>query len=415
MEEQAIRHLLNGRRYLLLQGPMGPCFARLAAWLQHSHREVKQVCFNAGDAWYAAKETSLHYTGPVKNFAFWLRDLHKEYAFDTIVCFGDCRPMHVEAKKWARGKAIDFLVFEEGYFRPFYITLEKGGVNAFSSMPIDAKYYREQPLPELKTPTPWKPSAFNRAAHAMLYYAAGWFGRHRYRGYRHHKSFSPWYEMRCWVRAGRRKLWYRWKQRHMLSHITETLDNAYYLAILQVYNDSQIIHHSPYKDVRDYIETVIRSFARHAPKEHHLVFKHHPMDRGHRYYGVLINTLCEKYGITTDRVIYIHDLSLPALLTHTRGVITVNSTAGLSALIHNKPLKVMGKALYDIEGLTWQGPLNQFWQTDFAPDKQLFHRFRTHLLYNTQINAVFYGKSDWLNVPTELPLPDSIIDSELER
>ena len=153
---------------------MGPCFARLATWLQHSHREVKQVCFNAGDAWYAAKETSLHYTGPVKNFAFWLRDLHKEYAFDTIVCFGDCRPMHVEAKKWARGKAIDFLSFEEGYFRPFYITLEKGGVNAFSSMPIDAKYYREQPLPELKTPTPWKPSAFNRAAHAMLYYAAGW-------------------------------------------------------------------------------------------------------------------------------------------------------------------------------------------------------------------------------------------------
>jgi capsular polysaccharide export protein len=114
MEEQAIRHLLNGRRYLLLQGPMGPCFSRLATWLQHSHREVKQVCFNAGDAWYAAKETALHYTGPVKNFAFWLRDLHKEYAFDTIVCFGDCRPMHVEAKKWARGKAIDFLAFEEG-------------------------------------------------------------------------------------------------------------------------------------------------------------------------------------------------------------------------------------------------------------------------------------------------------------
>ena len=89
MEEQAIRHLLNGRRYLLLQGPMGPCFSRLASWLQSSHREVKQVCFNAGDAWYAAKETALHYTGSVKNFAFWLRELHKTYAFDTIVCFGD--------------------------------------------------------------------------------------------------------------------------------------------------------------------------------------------------------------------------------------------------------------------------------------------------------------------------------------
>lgn len=61
-----------------------------------------------------------------KNFAFWLRELHKTYPFDTIVCFGDCRPMHIEAKKWARSKSIDFLAFEEGYFRPFYITTEKG-------------------------------------------------------------------------------------------------------------------------------------------------------------------------------------------------------------------------------------------------------------------------------------------------
>ena len=105
-----------------------------------------------------------------------------------------------------------------------------------------------------------------------------------------------------------------------------------------------------------------------------------------------------------------HDLPLPALLTHTRAVITVNSTAGLSALIHNKPLKVMGKALYNIEGLTWQGPLNQFWQSNFAPDKKLFQCFRTHLLYSTQINAVFYGKSDWLKIPSETvqlgPLPE---------
>ncbi|WP_313083598.1 capsular biosynthesis protein [Atlantibacter sp.] len=413
MDEQAIRHLLNGRKYLLLQGPMGPCFSRLATWLQNSHREVKQVCFNAGDSWYANKDISLHYIGSVKKFSFWLRDLHKEYPFDTIVCFGDCRAMHIEAKKWVRNKSINFLAFEEGYFRPFYITLEKGGVNGYSSMPGNASYYHEQPIPELKTPVPWKPSTFSRCAHAMLYYAAGWFGRRRYPGYRHHKSFSPWYEMRCWIRAGRRKLWYRWQQRNMLSHITGELDNQYYLAILQVYNDSQIHFHSPYKDVREYIETVIRSFARHAPKERHLVFKHHPMDRGHRYYGTLIKALTEKYDVS-GRVIYVHDISLPALLTHTRAVITVNSTAGLSALIHNKPLKVMGTALYDIEGLTWQGPLNQFWGSNFTPDKALFKRFRAHLLYNTQINAVFYGKSDWLdNTPLITAEPQSGRSEEL--
>lgn len=303
----------------------------------------------------------------MKNFAFWLRDLHQDYAFDTLVCFGDCLPMHMEAKKWSRNRSVDFLVFEEGYFRPFYITLEKGGVNAWSSMPRDAAFYREQSLPVPASPTPWKPATVNRVVHAMLYYAAGYLGRHRYLDYRHHKAFSPWYEMRCWFRAGRRKLWYRWQQRHMLSHITETLDNQYYLAILQVYNDSQILFHSPYKDVREYIETVIRSFARHAPAQSHLVFKHHPMDRGHRFYGPLITGLCGKYGIA-GRVLYVHDLSLPRLLTHSRGVITVNSTAGLSALHHHKPLKVMGKALYDIEGLTWQGTLNRFWASGFTPD-----------------------------------------------
>ena len=72
----------------------------------------------------------------------------------------------------------------------------------------------------------------------------------------------------------------------------------------------------------------------------------------------------------------------------------------------------MGKALYNIEGLAWQGPLNQFWQSDFVPDKKLFQRFRTHLLYNTQINAVFYGKSDWLDIPSETLQPTALTNLE---
>jgi capsular polysaccharide export protein len=46
---------------------------------------------------------------------------------------------------------------------------------------------------------------------------------------------------------------------------------------------------------------------------------------------------------------------MPELLTHAKAVVTINSTAGISALMHNKPLKVMGNALYDIKGMTYQG------------------------------------------------------------
>lgn len=123
------------------------------------------------------------------------------------------------------------------------------------------------------------------------------------------------------------------------------------------------------------------------------------MDRGHRLYGPLIRKLGKQYNIS-ERVKYVHDLPMPELLTHARAVVTINSTAGLSALIHNKPLIVMGNALYDMKGLTFQGHLNQFWQSDFKPDMKLFKKFRLYILRNTQINAVYYGDNQLELIPT---------------
>ncbi len=154
------------------------------------------------------------------------------------------------------------------------------------------------------------------------------------------------------------------------------LDQRYYLAVLQVYNDSQIRNHSNYNDVRDYINEVMYSFSRKAPKESYLVIKHHPMDRGHRLYRPLIKRLSKKYGLG-ERVIYVHDLPMPELLRHAKAVVTINSTAGISALIHNKPLKVMGNSLYDIVDLTYQGTLDDFWLTKFKPDIKLFKNLKS--------------------------------------
>ena len=70
--------------------------------------------------------------------------------FDTILCFGDCRPLHKEAKRWAKSKGIRFLAFEEGYLRPQFITVEEDGVNAYSSLPRDPDFYRK--LPDMPTP-----------------------------------------------------------------------------------------------------------------------------------------------------------------------------------------------------------------------------------------------------------------------
>lgn len=354
MQNTTVKTLLAGKKYLLLQGPMGPFFNDVANWLETLEREAVNVVFNGGDRFYCRNRPYLTFTQTPKEFPGWLKETWKDYPFDTILCFGDCRPLHQAARAWAKAKGIRFLAFEEGYLRPHFITVEEGGVNAYSPLPRDPDFYRHLPDMPPAEVQPLKPSAGRRYIHATWYYLVGWRYRHEFARYRHHKSFSPWYEAQCWVRAWWRKQWYGFKQRNVLETLQTTLDQRYYLAILQVYNDSQIRNHSPYADVRDYINDVIFSFSRKAPLSHVLVIKHHPMDRGHRLYGPLIKQLSKKYGVTS-RVVYVHDLPMPELLTHAKAVVTINSTAGISALVHNKPLKVMGRALYDIKGLTYQG------------------------------------------------------------
>lgn len=390
MESTAMNNLLAGKRYLLLQGPMGSFFSDLARWLESKGREATNVVFNGGDRFYCRERPVLHYSGTPAQFAHWLKEIWHTYPFDTIVCFGDCRPLHQAARLWANAKGLRFLAFEEGYLRPHFITLEEGGVNAYSSLPRDPDFYRHLPDMPPRIVHPLKPSTRLRYWHATWYYLIAWYHRRSYPNYKHHKSFSPWYEMRCWMRAWRRKHWYAFKERHVLTRLQTQLDNRFYLAILQVYNDSQIRHHSPYEDVRDYINDVMYSFATKAPATKFLVFKHHPMDRGHRLYGPLIKQLSLKYGVQ-NRVLYVHDLPMPEMLKHAEAVVTINSTAGLSALIHHKSLKVMGNALYDIKGLTYQGHLHQFWTAGFKPDVKLLNQFRGYLMETTQINAVFYG------------------------
>jgi len=314
MNSNALKTLLSGKKYLLLQGPMGPFFRDLAGWLESLGREAVNVAFNGGDRFYLRKREYRLFRQAPEAFPVWLKQTWQAYDFDTIVCFGDCRPLHQAAKRWAQSRGIRFLAFEEGYLRPHYITLEQDGVNASSRLPRDATFYRRLPEMILPEAEPLKPSGWLRIRHATVYYLAGWCYRHDFPAYRHHKSFSPGYEARCWLRAAWRKKLYAFQQRNILQQLQTDLDQRYYLAILQVYNDSQIRNHSPYQDVRDYINEVMYSFARKAPSTEFLVVKHHPMDRGHRLYGPLIRQLGKKYGIA-DRVIYVHDLPMPKRLS----------------------------------------------------------------------------------------------------
>jgi capsular polysaccharide export protein len=151
--------------------------------------------------------------------------------------------------------------------------------------------------------------------------------------------------------------------------------------------------HSDFDSSIHFIEKVMNSFAKHAPQETALVIKHHPMDRGYSDYSALIANLSRQLGLI-GRCIYVHDQHLPTLLQHARGVVVINSTVGLSAMHHEKPLKVCGNAIYDIQGLTFHGSLDDFWREaqTHIPNRTLLHAFHNYLVRHTQLNGNFYKR-----------------------
>ncbi|MCW7538919.1 capsular biosynthesis protein [Aquabacterium sp. A7-Y] len=390
--------LLTHRRTLLLQGPMGAFFARLADYLEEHGQKVYKVNFNGGDKLFYRRQRSIDYHGRHEQWGAWLRSLLVLKRIDCIVLFGQTRPIHVVARQVAEELKLPVFVFEEGYLRPDYVTLEAGGVNGYSAVPKDPALYQSLPSSPVTQPKPTGQTFLRMTLRAIAYYTAAALLRFRFPHHVYHRSLDPVGEGLRWVRGGVRKIVHGWGQRHLMEVLTAPdRSKQWFLVPLQVHNDSQILHHSPYGSVEDVIADVLDSFAWHADPAHWLVLKHHPMDRAYTDYTDFIARTASRLGIE-KRVLYVHDLHLPTLLKHARGVVTVNSTTGLQALFHQTPVATLGECFYSIDGLVRQPPLANFWRDPGTVDAALYQRFRHYLVRHTQLNASFYARSPALDV-----------------
>ena len=377
---------------LFLQGPLGPFFGRMINRLTEVGVRAHKIDFNGGDAWYSREIQSDSYRGTIEAWPGYLSDYIQRNNIHVIFVYGDCRVYHRLAREVARRSGVRFFAFEEGYIRPNHLTLEENGVNGYSTIDhgkIEAWDSVER-LPEKVIGN----HLWNRVKYAMSYYIVGNATSWRYPHYRHHRSFYAVYEAYCWVRAAVRHYRFKRSEKHILPDLLARHDGRFFLLPLQVGNDAQIFFHSPYNSIEDCIREVVASFAEFADPHDVLVIKHHPMDRGHALYAELINELVGQYDLG-GRLIYCHDQHLPTLLDHCKGVVTINSTTAISAFFHKAPVKVLGSAFYDIQGLCNQQPLETFWQKPEPVDYDLFLRFRNFLDSHGQINGSFYKIIDF--------------------
>lgn len=390
-----LEKLSRHRRIVLLQGPIGGFFQQLANWLGKQGSQVYKINFNGGDAdYYRAGSSVYDYVAPADKFAQYLIDFIDKHKIDAVVCFGDTRIYHRIAKQVCQQAKVSFWVFEEGYFRPHWIVLEEYGVNAYSHLPRVAAYFQAQvqaaKLPECNPIKPISGSFRNMAWCALCYYWAMFWWRKRYPNYQHHRATSLSYYVVAWMRSGWRKIWYRWRERKIEQQIQTGEWGKFFIFPLQVATDSQIKVHSHYASMRDCLLHVLSSFAINAPADVKLVIKHHPMDRGFIDYGKDVHLFLQQHPQMNGRVIYVHDIALPILLRQGCGMVTVNSTSGLSALIHGLPVKTLGQAHYHIPNITSVQRLSEFWRNPQPPNHDLFHAYRQYHLYCTHINGNYY-------------------------
>jgi len=379
------------RNVLLLQGPVGPFFARFSRELKSRGFNVYKVNFNGGDAFFYRGKNTINFTGKMKEWEAYLERLVQNKEIGRIYLFGDCRAYHRIAKEVALRHRIRIFVFEEGYIRPDYITLEENGVNGHSSMmhaQIDTRAHDGKKSVATLHPK----RVFMRTAwFSILYYVVASLRSKKFRYYQHHRGFSPAPEGSRWIVSAFRKWRFARKERSFLSEQLPPFEGNYFVCPLQVHCDMQVGVHSEYNSIEEFIGEIIGSFAATAPSNKALVFKHHPLDRGYKDYTILFNNLINEHGLQ-GRVFYVHDVCLPSLLQNAEGTVLINSTVGMSSLFHGTPVKALGRAIYDLPELTYQGSLNRFWSNPDKVDKQAFERFREYLITQNQINGSFYRR-----------------------
>lgn len=388
----------QSRCFLLLQSVCSPFFRRLASALERAGHQVIKLNFNVGDTWYHWPLPALSFRGEPAQLPAYLQQLYLQYGVTDQVLFGDQRPLHQQALVAGRQAGVRNFVFEEGYFRPFWVTLEREGVNADSLLPRDPQWYL-QAAALLNTQQPEQPplQTFSnpfwlRALHDVLYHCGSFWNPVFYSRYRSH-ALMP---------APQEYLGYLWRlpaQRWFVRRDAPVLNalhgKRWYLLPLQLDGDAQIRLHSTFRDMRDVISTVLQSFQQQAPANSHLLIKNHPLDTGWVNFGAYIRQQTHQLGLQ-GRVHYVQSGDLALWLPLCAGVVTVNSTVGLQALQTGKPVITLGKALYNLPGLSFQGRLDDFWQEaaapQCAPNPELLAALVRVLHHCTQLNGSLYAE-----------------------
>lgn len=372
---------------------MGPFFRNLQRSLEAEGAEVTRVLFNAGDVLFAPDRNRVRMTGSLDDWRSWMTTHLAEKRPDTIVLFGAKRPAHRIARDLAEEAGIRVLALEEGYLRSGYVTCEEGGNNDQSPVCGMVPDLEE----EIDAPSSAKIGSSFRIMSwwGFLYFTTRiFFSPKSDEPLIHRPLRGPITEAIFWLRNIFRLTTSRWLEAPRIHQLFRKHDQDYFLVPLQMPSDSQMGAAARGWNIERLVDATIRAFvAKRSVSK--LVFKLHPLDGHAKSREKMIRKIAGIHGVS-DEVVILHSGSIAKLSIHSRGMILINSTSGMTAIHHGTPLLVMGEAVFRHESLVHCGndeaDIEAFMVEQRAASAKKRHAFERFLAREALVPGDFYKR-----------------------
>jgi capsular polysaccharide export protein len=393
-------NLLAPRRLLFASAPFGPFFAELAAALEQQGCDVLRLCFEGGDVWETPARNRLIVPRNV-DFERYVSEVLQSRRINALVTFNDVLPRNAVALEVAKRMHVDRYVLENGYLRPHWVTLEQGGVNGFSGLPRSRDFYlshralrlaRRSDAEGARAAAQLFPARIrDHVGNTILHFLAATAASPVLGFQADYYGDSVWRQMRGYVRE------YLWRQFNSEADAVNRIKRAkacegtrVFTVLMQKPGDGQLVIHSTYGCNNNFLLDVVASFARCAPADSMLVVKQHPLDYGVEGSPEFARRLFKRFGIES-RAVYLRMTSIDVCMDNSDALVTVNSTGGLAALHKGLAVKCMGNAVYDVDGLTFQGALDEFWVQGKPAEDEVLEGYTGYLLQSSQMNGGFHS------------------------
>lgn len=374
--------------FLFLQGPLSSFYSQIADHLIQNGAIVHKINFCGNDIMDWRHKGALTYRGTLEDWPSYLTETATQLGVTHLLMHGDRRPYHKPAVEWAAENGITVYVTELGYLRPDWITIEPWGTSTLSHFPKDPTVISKiaKDLPSFDRSRKYPDSIWAIIHQEIRWTVFNLIFKWKFPHFQTHRSQSPWIVYSGWLLSKLRAVFFKRITVRMLPS-----DVPFYVMALQLEGDFQLRDHSPFNSMAEGVEHVVASFAKYAPNNAQLVLKTHPHEFNGRQLRRKVEKILTDYNVS-PRVSMIENVPIGELCAKAAGFVTVNSSAGFEALDVGCPTCTITPTIYDIDGITHQGHINEFWQGASPPSLKLLENLRRALTDTIQVRGTLYDK-----------------------